>query len=91
MIHDTIQRLYYSTLDLLLIFDCSHQDLHKYLKVSGVKVINCRIKKIKAKDLAVVREAMVLMNKPKTELLKDLYHEKSKEDIVSELLKLRYK
>lgn len=91
MIHDTIQRLYYTVIDIMNELECSHQDAHKYLRVSGVKIFNTRVIKIQAKDLAVVREAMVLMNKPKTELLRDLYHEKSKEEMAAELLKLRYK
>ncbi len=93
-----IEKLYFKFTELVEELECCYQDVDKFVNISGVKIKNTkerkarnkRVKKVKASDLERIRLTMLLMNKSKMELLVDVYHHRTKEDIVKELLKVKY-
>lgn len=92
MIPDTIHKQYYTFNELSAQLRCNRADIEKYIHVAGIETVRGRRPiRIKQRDIYLLTLTKRLMDRSKSDIMSKLYMLKSKEEMVAELLKLRYK
>lgn len=92
MIPENIQKQYYTFPELAIQLRCNRADIEKYVRVAGIKTYRgSRPVKISESDIFLLTLTKRLMDGSKSDIMKQLYMLKSKEEMAAELLKLRYK
>lgn len=89
MTYETIEKLYLNIADIQQRLKCTRDQVTQYMRVAGVEFR--KNKKIKASDIYILETTKRLMAAGKSEIMRELYMLKSKEEMAAELLKLKYK